>query len=697
MKPCKLILALLFLFPSMLLFCPPLSAESFSPRIQADLDRGRISRTDAVYYQAIRQLRPELLPEQYISDDLLIEKCGTQTIQQVRHFWADFSAAQQNHLAQFASRPGLSESCISSDGRFRIHYNVEGQHAVSPEDADGSGAPDYVESTANYLMESYQVEVVETGLLEPPPDDEESGPEWDIYLLNIPGYYGYVTLDEQVGANPDVYTTFMTLDNDYVHTNTKGLEALRVTIAHEFLHMIQFGYIFRDENHNGVCDDQFLNEAASTWMEDRVYDEVNDYLYYLPNFFQRTNRPFTTFDGQREYGLCIWFHFLDKRFYGLNIMRRILNKMIFYPAIDACDAVLKDLGNSFSDQLALFYSWNLMTGERADTVRFYPEGHLYPRISMDSTVPFRQDTLFNTSVSSTASRYYGFVADDSTLYTLIPVNTGVPVHETGSCLLGLRQGNDEADYTSLDARMQATLFSDSGVLWECMAVVIPQNDLSRMVIVTPHYGTLTSSLSGIVWEDTDGNGILEESTEWGLSGVRLDLTEAGEDGLFDTGDEVAFPAVATSVDGQYEFFALYAGTYQIVVDESTLPQGFFSTTGGLAREIAVPDSQRVEDVDFGFRELAWRPAAIPNPFIPAEHGQVRIPIDLRAPRTVRLVIYSLSGFHVFENEQYLSDGLQFLVWDGRDRNGDIVPSGVYFYILESEYAVIRREKLVIVR
>ncbi|NQT25982.1 hypothetical protein HQ585_11545 [candidate division KSB1 bacterium] len=685
------------LFIISLILCQQLSAGSFTSQIQADLDRGHISQADAVYYNAIGSLRPELIPERYIADVQDVEKCGSHTIQQVHHFWPEFSVTQQSHLEQFAYRPDLTESYVSSDGLFRVHYNIEGQQAVSPEDSDASGVPDYVERTAEYLMESYQVEIVEMGLPEPPPDDEESGPEWDVYLKNIPGYYGWIDRDRKVGVNPDIYTTFMTLDNDYVHTKTKGLEALRVTVAHEFLHMIQFGTVFRDEDLNGVCDDQFLNEAASTWMEDRVYDEVNDYLYYLPEFFEKTNRPFYTFDRSREYGLCVWFHFLDKRFQGMDIIRRILNEMIFYPAMEACDAALQDLGNSFADQLSLFYAWNMMTGTRADTLRFYPEGHLYPQISMDLYTPFSQDTLLSASVRATASRYYGFITDDSTLYTLIPTNTGVPVLESANCFLGLRKGNDRVDYTSLDAQMQASLFSDSDVLWQSVAIVIPQDEISRMVIVEPHHGTLTSSISGVIWEDADGDGYFDEGTEMGLYAVLLELIEAGEDGAFDTGDEVTFPSTESFLSGTYEFPTLYEGIYQITVDESTLPQGFLSTTGGFEREVVVLDSQEIEDVNFGFRELNWRPAAIPNPFIPAEHGQVRIPITLREPHTIRLIVYSLSGFQVYDREQYFTEGPQFFMWDGRDLNGEIVPSGVYLYVLESDYTLIRREKLVIVR
>lgn len=682
----------------LLFFGSQLSANYYPRQIQTDLDRGLISAADAVYFNAIRYLRPELLPARYAPEAPQISKCGTETIQQVRYHWTLFTRSQQNDLESFAYRPDMPESYVSPDGQFRVHYTREGPDSVSIDDQDASGVPDYVERAAEYLMESYQVEIMEMGLQEPPPDIESSGPEWDVYLRHIPGYYGWVNIDQLVSVNPDIYTTFMTLDNDYVHTKTKGLEALRVTIAHEFQHMIQYGYIFRDENNNGVCDDQFLNEAAATWMEDRVYDEVNDYLYYLPYLFNETNRSFSTFNGRREYGLCIWFHFLEKRFYGMDMLRRILNEMIFHPAIEACDAALQGLGNSFADQLSLFYAWNMMTGVRADTIRFYPEGHLYPEINMDWSTVLDQDTLLQTSVRATASRYFGFTREDSTLYTLIPVNTGLPENMTDQCYLVFGHRNEDVEYTAIDDDMQAALFYQSDVEWRCWTTVHVPNTVSSTVLVEPLFGAPASSIRGTLWEDADGNGIPDEGEGFGIPEVLLGLREAGADTLLYTEDDSLYAPIWTNADGLYEFESLFEGIYLLSIDESSLSQDFVPTTDGWTREIRIDDHPQIFEINFGFRrETTWQPTVVPNPFIPAEHEQVRFPIHLQEAQTVWLSVYSLSGFLVHEDDVYLSDGPQFLLWNGKDKHGDTVSSGVYLYIIESDARVIRRDKLVVVR
>ena len=46
-----------------------------------------------------------------------------------------------------------------------------------------------------------------------------------------------------------------------------------MTAAHEFFHAVQFAY--------DAADDQWFMESTATWMEDEIYDDVNDNLQYL--------------------------------------------------------------------------------------------------------------------------------------------------------------------------------------------------------------------------------------------------------------------------------------------------------------------------------------------------------------------------------------------------------------------------------
>ncbi len=51
------------------------------------------------------------------------------------------------------------------------------------------------------------------------------------------------------------------------------IENLQVTVAHEYFHAIQFAYDY--------FEDGWCMEATAAWVEDEVYDEVNDNVQYL--------------------------------------------------------------------------------------------------------------------------------------------------------------------------------------------------------------------------------------------------------------------------------------------------------------------------------------------------------------------------------------------------------------------------------
>ena len=73
--------------------------------------------------------------------------------------------------------------------------------------------------------------------------------------------------------------------------------------------------------------------------------------------------------------------------------------------------------------------------------------------------------------------------------------------------------------------------------------------------------------------------------------------------------------------------------------------------------------------------------AYPNPFNP----QTTISFDLRSERPVSLSIYDLSGrlVDVLLEDEKGRQGLNKVVWRGRDQAGRHLPSGTYFYRLEA--------------
>ena len=145
------------------------------------------------------------------------------------------------------------------------------------------------------------------------------------------------------------------------------MDSARVTAAHEFFHAIQFGYDYGE--------DVWLLEATATWMEERVFDDVNDNRQYLAagqTVDSTTPLDFFNSSGSQQYGNWTFFEFLSKN-YGNGVVKAIWNKAAaFRGAPDqystkAISTVLKPKGG-FTKTYSRFASANVLPG------KFYPEG-----------------------------------------------------------------------------------------------------------------------------------------------------------------------------------------------------------------------------------------------------------------------------------------------------------------------------------
>ena len=140
--------------------------------------------------------------------------------------------------------------------------------------------------------------------------------KYDIYIQNIPGFYGYTQPENKIGTSS--WSSFMVIDNDFgTGYYTHGIDAARVTIAHEFHHAIQIGnYAPINSNEPFRESDTFFYEITSTAFEEFVFDDVNDYYAYMPSYFQNPEKSMPLNDG---YNLAIWNIYLQNNF-GFDIL-----------------------------------------------------------------------------------------------------------------------------------------------------------------------------------------------------------------------------------------------------------------------------------------------------------------------------------------------------------------------------------------
>ena len=135
----------------------------------------------------------------------------------------------------------------------------------------------------------------------------------DIYFADIgdDGLYGYCTTDEPHAGDKKTVSAYCVLDNDYKPSQydspppeVSGLDALRVTLAHEFFHAVQFNYDWTEK--------LFLMEGTAVWMEEQVYDPINAaYAFLFDSALHQPEVPLDAYqhneDENFEYGAFVFF------------------------------------------------------------------------------------------------------------------------------------------------------------------------------------------------------------------------------------------------------------------------------------------------------------------------------------------------------------------------------------------------------
>lgn len=333
-------------------------------------------------------------------------------------------------IDELVPRAQLPEAYDSPSGHFKIHYARTGDDAVyrASEDSDHDGVPNYVEAVA-IIADSVWHNIIEVmGYPVPPSDsfytEEGLAPDathppaggdgkFDIYLLDLgSAYYGlsYIDSINVDGPGGRRATSFMELDHDYQSLEgyqSRPLDAIRVTMAHEFFHAVQFGIDYSEAEPTDLPEfvRRYWMELSSTWMEEHLYDNINDYYGYLPFYFRDPTRSLQKFDNfvdLHPYASGIFGVFLDEKF-GPEVIRETWLRCgeygrgpHFLQALDVSIDSLTDGGWDIASAFAEFALWNYYTGGRASLApsgHGYEEAELYPMIPdsamiVDSSLAF---------------------------------------------------------------------------------------------------------------------------------------------------------------------------------------------------------------------------------------------------------------------------------------------------------------------
>jgi len=493
-------------------------------------------------------------------------KCGFGTVANVRATLSQFSNQKQYEILSILSRPATQKSIVSPSGFFRIHYDETGTNAIGYD----------VNELAAALDSSYNFEVNKLGFLPPPSDNGLGGDNlYDIYVQNLgAGTYGYTDPETLINEEKGYYSSYMFIDNDFGSDfPTNGIDAAKVTAAHEFHHAIQIG------NYSSNYNDLFYFEITSTAMEEFVFDEVNDYYYYLPSYFADPSKRFYYVQGSNAgYNRAIWNIFLSKKF-DYDIIKSIWEKMRNTRAIESIASAIGDRGSSFKMIFNEFATWIWFTGSRAVPNQFFEEALFYPQVTPKASYQLR-----NTSVS-----------------------------------LG-------AEHTANDF----LIFSNQT---DSLVVIVSECDINSAVN-SP--GSQTS--------------------------YQLNLTTSTESG---------------DIKINENYFASYS-----LEGNNT---GMFETSSILNNRL-VDGETEITELEFPY----------PQPFNYLKHSNIFIPVSSESKNSAELYVYSSDMNLVFSgslNVFLINNAL--LRWDGKDNKGNKLPTGVYYFVTNSNEK-IKKGKLVII-
>ncbi len=338
--------------------------------------------------------------------------CGFGRMLDLRQHWRELSPDLQLKARQLlqAAGPSRQKQIISPGGRFIIHYDTSGYHAVPLQDAEGNGIPDYIDSAAVILDHVWEAEINQLGFSPPPGNDGQPVSTYHVYFTSMSDYGVTWLVNEIQLGERTIFTSYLELNTDYSGFYTKGLDGMRVTAAHEFNHAIQLGYnVWQTSNYDLV--DRFFMEMTSTWMEDYVYPQINDYYQYLNFLFDNLDSfSFNSAFSLYPYANAIYLH-MTSALYGPQFTVDVWNQILIQPAMQSLEKILNQRGETFAESENRYGVWLYFTGERAVPGSYFPDAAEYPMLEIE-----KKETAFTTTLVSYGLNLYEINVTNNRVY-----------------------------------------------------------------------------------------------------------------------------------------------------------------------------------------------------------------------------------------------------------------------------------------
>lgn len=485
----------------------------------------------------------------------------------IRYNYSRFSNQQQAVLESMLTRIPTHTSKVSPSGFFRIHY-----------DTSGINKPAYsVDELAQILDDVYDFEVNQLGYISPPSDGTSGGDDkYDVYIRTNTNNWGVTHIENRI--QNDTWTSYMEIDNDFSDKRVTGIDAVKITCAHEFHHAIQVGsYAFRPE-------DTYYHEITSTSMEEFMYDDVNDYYFEISNYLDNLNNSLSK-SPQNGYDTTIWNLFLKKRF-GIEIIKDIWILMREDRAMNAIARAIFAKGSTFKKEFEEFSNWLYFTGSRAQGDKYFEEASFYPELKPVNKFSFNDANYFKEMIYQTnpvSNNFITFIDSTTTPANEITVritnsdyssaivgNTSIPVTFT------FNKGTEDGEKIAKDYYGKVSVPSGESYIgneffmngdFTSETVDPVDNDLAEFVFPQPYYPSKHPNL----FFTTEYNG--ENAAKLYIFSLTMELLYSSELPLQENGKYPIVRWNGLTEDGE----RLSSGVYIYVVDSNDkLTKGKFA-------------------------------------------------------------------------------------------------------------------------
>lgn len=238
---------------------------------------------------------------------------------------------------------------IYTTENFEIYVGTKKPGTTLWNDYNQNGTPDYIDTVKNEIEFIYNKLINEKGFKKPLGEGKIK-----IYIANSDLYLNSEILtmtNDYVGwalyeNNESYFVLNGNITSPSISTSSK--EIIKVTLAHEFFHLIQYAYNLDFDNNN-----LWLYESTAVFIEYLVYPKITDYLKTYGNSLGSSlKRGLIDYYHLNPYASNLFFDFLKNKYNDKNMIKKIWqNFEISTNSISSVKTFLQEYNSTIEQEL----------------------------------------------------------------------------------------------------------------------------------------------------------------------------------------------------------------------------------------------------------------------------------------------------------------------------------------------------------